>query len=853
MSKEQKQFKEKLKPFHFILLSCFLVSVMLLNSNYVNNQREAIKSEKRSEELFFKLIQKRKLENTDENTKEVCSRASDTLNEYYRTGDLSEIDLDDKPIECEDKDKSYMQTLIDLVREYADDDSSDSSNEDSGENISNDRLRNLKGELNTDKLIDYLMRVLPFVIFLVFSVLAIFGWIICCICCCCDCCCCCCCKKEGSNCKTICFIFTYVFYALVVAVSVYGLTQSKKIFVGLANTECSMLKFFGQVLDGEIKEERPKWAGISGINNLIQRLINTIEALKDSSLGKLNGGITNINTKKDIFRTNMEDAGKSFYGTDNNYKGAYSRDYRNKGIENYPLKDTYVLDIVKTFGKKEGDGYTTNSSLYLWNQEFSLVAENADDYLETAKDGFDDILGTSFGKVKSSLQDGIDNLDKITKPFTDANDEIGDILADYSESIDKYGKLSVTIVFSVLMVMNIALGVLIILIYLFSSQTCADCCCIRCLFKTCTHVLWNVLALMLILSFLIGSLLGLIGRIGGDAMSLVSYIMSEENFNSNNPLILNKIKGDAKKYIKRCIHGDGDISQELDLGNALNSFDEINNVEGNITRVINQFEEIKNQCLVYNRLSEELEKRKKITTKTALLSVQGENEAQERYPIEYETFLEIINRKLDNGIQWSIESSSTLTCSQELPPDTYYHPLSCKPINKVPSTSVDTYKYAEILKDIDDIVEYANNNNADSVRKVIDTLKVQYKEYLDGYTDVLKDFLIIIHNITDLVREYSGDDDAFSFLNGKFIGTNLKIILKYLKYSLGVDLYTVGVCLIVVGCSLALSISSTILLIVLINIELKKNQEMKRISQTQGVTEFQTNVVISNPTVNPQF
>ena len=200
MSKEQKQFKEKLKPFHFILLSCFLVSVMLLNSNYVNNQREAIKSEKRSEELFSKLIQKRKLENTNENTEEVCSRASDSLNEYYKTGDLSEIDLDDKPIKCEDKDKSYMQTLIDLVREYADDDSSDG-----GSGTSNDRLRNLKGDLDTDKLIDYLMRVLPFAVFLVFSILAIFGWIICCVCCCCDCCCCCCCKKEGSNCKTICF------------------------------------------------------------------------------------------------------------------------------------------------------------------------------------------------------------------------------------------------------------------------------------------------------------------------------------------------------------------------------------------------------------------------------------------------------------------------------------------------------------------------------------------------------------------------------------------------------------------------------------------------------------------------
>ncbi len=854
MSKEQKQFKEKLKPFHFILLSCFLVSVMLLNSNYVNNQREAIKSEKRSEELFFKLIQKRKLENTDENTKEVCSRASDTLNEYYKTGDLSEIDLDDKPIECEDKDKSYMQTLIDLVREYADDDSSDSSNEGSGENISNDRLRNLKGELNTDKLIDYLMRVLPFVIFLVFSILAIFGWIICCICCCCDCCCCCCCKKEGSNCKTICFIFTYVFYALVVAVSIYGLTQSKKIFVGLANTECSMLKFFGQVLDGEIKEERPKWAGISGIKTLLNDLIDTITRLRSDSYSSLERGINDIESKKIDFNRQMENAGKAFFtdGTYSSYKSNYKRDYNSLGIEGYPLEDVYVLDIVKKFGKKETNGYTEESQLYYWNEEYSIFAENADEYLNTAKEGFDDILENSFDDVKKALDDGKNNLDEITKPFTDAENEIGDILADYSGSIDEYGKLAVTLVFSVLMVMNIALGVLIILIYLFSSQTCADCCCIRCLFKTCTHVLWNVLSLMLILSFLIGSLLGLIGTIGGDAMSLVSYIMSEENFNSAHPLILNKIDENALKYIKRCIHGDGDISQELNLGDSLKSFGKINDVEGNITTAIQNFTTIKEQCITYTLLTEKLEKEASIDGETLLLSVQGENER--RNIILYKSFLEQINNEADNNNRWDVTSTNELTCGQSLPSGESYHPKYCQPYEKRGTQNDKFKKYSQVLKDIDDMVIYANDETkTDSVISVIKNLKTQYEIYLSGYTNVLQDFLDIIHSITELVRVYAGDDDAFSFLNGKFIGTNLKIILKYLKYSLGVDLYTVGVCLIVVGCSLTLSISSTILLIVLINIELKKNQEMKRISQTQGVTEFQTNVVISNPTVNPQF
>ena len=145
----------------------------------------------------------------------------------------------------------------------------------------------------------------PFIIFLAFGILAIIGWIVCCICCCCDCCCCCCCKKEG--CKIPCFIFTYVFYALVIAVSFYGLTQASKIFEGLSNTQCSLLKFFEQVLNGEIKTERPRWAGINGINTLLDRLIEEIRDIKADTGTSLSGGISDISTKKGNFQWKMQE------------------------------------------------------------------------------------------------------------------------------------------------------------------------------------------------------------------------------------------------------------------------------------------------------------------------------------------------------------------------------------------------------------------------------------------------------------------------------------------------------------------------------------------------------------------
>jgi len=605
------EYKEKIKSYHIFLFSCLLTSLMILNSNNVNIRKQELKSQKQSKEFFYEMMKIRKLSSGNSNTEEVCSRADDDLIDYYKTGDLSKIDLDNKPIECEDKDKSYMKTLIDIVREMSDDSSSDTGD--------GTRLRNL-GSLDTNKLVDYLMRTLPFLIFLVFGVLSIFGWIICCICCCCDCCCCCCCKKE--SCKVPCFIFTFVFYALCVAISIYGLSQSKKIFVGLANTECSILKFFGQVLDGETKQERPRWAGIDNINILLQELIVRLQSFTTDTVRDIDDQISGINTAKGTFHDQMDDAG-DYIKLASEDVNKYLRDYSDVVLENFPYRDKYVLDVVNNFGKRENPGetnyiYTQDSTLYQWNREFNTVSENADESIGNAKSGLDNIVG-QMGTIKSRLNDGIKNLNKITKPFTDAEKEFGSILGDYSGEIDKYGKMSVTIVFNVLMVINIGLAVLMLLIYFFSTKTCAGCCCMRCLFKFCTHIFWNVLSLMIILSFIIGSILGLFGRIGGDMMSLVTYIMSKDNFNDPHPLILNKIKGDAKDYIKTCIHEDGNIAARLNLGTSLNSFNDINAAELQVTTARAEFNDIKEHCYVYDSLIKKLQQEESIDGNTQLI------------------------------------------------------------------------------------------------------------------------------------------------------------------------------------------------------------------------------------------
>jgi len=374
----------------------------------------------------------------------------------------------------------------------------------------------------------------------------------------------------------------------------------------------------------------------------------------------------------------------------------------------------------------------------MWNQEFSLVAENADEYLGTAKKGFEEILNKSFTEVTKGLRDGVSNLDNVTKPFSDAEKNLGDILTDYAGPIDEYGKMGVKIVFSVPMVMNIALGVLILMIYMFSSKACADCYFIRYLFKCCTHVLWNILALMMILAFLIGSVLGILGTFGGYMMSLVLYIMSEDNFNSTNPLVLGKLN-EAKKYIQTCIHRDGDISKDLNIGDSLDSFNDINNVERNITMVQENFTRIKEQYIIYNIILNRLQDEININGTNSLLPLRGEN--SERLLITYNIILGKLNDKAVGNVRWSIESSSTQDYNQNLDSETYYHPKYCKPYNKIIGQSEEFKKYAEIFKEIEKIVTYAKDETkSDSVKKVIDTLKSNYITYLNGYSNILTEF-----------------------------------------------------------------------------------------------------------------
>ena len=827
MTLELKKISSKLKPYHIIIMSCLLATIMIINSNNVNKDRALMKENVEKDVLFRKIIggrllSERNLEvNNHENSEKVCSKGSDDLIDYYKTGDPSKIGLDDDDIKCEDKDTDYMKALIDLVRNNIGD---NKKNTDTPEN-----LRMIEEESSDDKdnIIKYGMRILPMVIFLVIGIFSIFGWIACCICNCCDCCCCCCCKKK--TCKIPCFIFTFLFYGLVVAVCLYGLTQSNKIFKGLINVECSLLKLLEQVVDGEIKQTLPRWIGISGIQELLGNLNTQINNLKDNTVENLRSQKAIIQGNKTAFTTEMN----TFENTcndDTSFRRQYEKQFSDLSKTDYNGK-TYILDIINLVGKKNSTSgeYPENTFLYALNIEYSEISERTDGYVNSSEASFNDILNSSITDVTNALNDAQNTLDDLRKPFDDINNEIGDKVTDYSDKIDKYGKLVVKLVFSILMVMNIFLGVFIALIGLCSMKACADCCFCRCLFKSALHILWNILALMMVLSFLVGSVLALVGRVGADAMSLISFVISAENFaNNNDPLLLGEL-GDAKKYLEICLHGNGSLENEFDLGDSLDYIEDIDRVFDGLNNATQTFNNIKENLPVFNRFKDQINHRKDFDTE--LFGIIGVENPNSNISVT-EALLTLNNN--DKAESWKVDGDKTKACNDvtETTPNFIFHPLKCKPIDRNWISNYDSSPLKDYAIIISSIVEMVNklgpDSDSNSFLYKVNLLEKKYHSYLDSYIDMLVFLNNTIGSLIGEIKGKVGNGQLFSFVNGKFIGINIKIILKYLKYSLGEDLYTVGICLIIVGCSLILSISSTIILNIIINIirDIERKEEL---------------------------
>jgi len=769
MSTKNKNFKPKLKSCHILLLAIILCPILISNSNSVNRRR---KLKKESE--FIQNLILRKLDFSSD-TDAICSKGSEDLKNYYLTRDDDSIGIKNDKIESEEKEK-YVDALINLV----------ASKGDTNENIK-----------------EYVMHLIPVLVILVLAILSIPGWIVLCSCSCCSCCCCCCCKK--AFCKLPFFIITAVCYAFVLGISIYGLSQSDSIFVGLADTECSILKFIDQVLSGEGENApKPYWAGIDNIQNILTQTKTNIGNVKSSYNSDLSSAKANIGSAKTNFENQLTTS--NAIAADGSY-----------------LKLTdYKLDIVIDFGTYSSSPDPSNIETFLqqWGIEFNQKASHSQTLMDNMDGKFNDLNSDS--QIDTTLNTGIERIEPIKTSIDEVKNQISSIIIDYSDTIDKYGKLAFKIVFSVLMVLDAAIAALMT-VMLFFSFSCFDkcCCCCRCLLKSLVHILWNILALLTFLTLLIGFFCTLIGTLGGDLISVVSFLVSEENLKAKEPILLTE-GGDM---LNKCINGDGDITEDLGLkdNQALKSMEDLKTYKTQLIQTKKEFNEaLTNRPNYYNDFINKFKARTEYTT-TDINLVNKDNKDDK---LNLGTYLNELNALTKNSKkeEWNIKcSQNSHSCNEKVSHDNNYciEVKSCSSDNTISTVwySDDTTLkgHAEKIDAIIDSIRYSNNGGVKSINKALELLDKQYEEFIKAENDNLDVYKNTIEQMTQIFEDVAGGDKLLSILNCKFIGKNVRVMLRYLDKSLGKSFYNVGICLTVAGVAMFVSIAFTILLNIIIN------------------------------------
>lgn len=332
------------------------------------------------------------------------------------------------------------------------------------------------------------------------------------------------------------------------------------------------------------------------------------------------------------------------------------------------------------------------------------------------------------------------------------------------------------------------------------------------------------------------------GSLGNDIIVALSVVLDKDNFGEKEYGIFDHL-GEAKDYLNKYINGNGSIVNLLNINdNQINLFNNLEALEDKINEIIFEFEDMKN-FRTYYYYQEEIESRLNFSTIPILIkdvyqiNIPIEDEKiygsqTDRY-LKFDFELEMLNTiiraqnlEFNTIEQWKLNSDSPNKCDSGVDPIFNYsefNPIKCRPLDRdwIQTTSSHALKKEATI--VSDILKFLGNANEalihNSLINILNDLKNEYNEYIDIYIKTLVEFGEILYEFSNILRQYNNnrDDYIFSFINGKVIGTNLKILTKYIKSILGTDVKTMGICLIVVGFSLALSIPFTILFIIIIN------------------------------------
>ena len=200
-----------------------------------------------------------------------------------------------------------------------------------------------------------------------------------------------------------------------------------------------------------------------------------------------------------------------------------------------------------------------------------------------------------------------ETIQNIGASIEELKDSIGKKILEVTDNVDKYGKLSLLLVFIILLIISLFQeGFVIILFYLSLKESNKKC--LSVFMKVLLNFFWNISCIISILTFLIGGFVCIISVMGNDTFKAISYLISDKNLESPSPYLF----GDSSEYLNICFNSNGDIASKLGLKSDLDKLGIIKTLTktlDNMLEKLTQRQSLSNDDYVYDELIIELNKR----------------------------------------------------------------------------------------------------------------------------------------------------------------------------------------------------------------------------------------------------
>ena len=800
--------------------------------NESNTDEEEGEEEEEEEELDDKSF--------NSNVNKICGKATKNLKNYFQTYDKSQMDLSSFSLKTIEIYPDYVEALLDIIEK--------------------------DGKLK-DNLFKYLKHAAAAGFFIILGIVSIIAWLCFSFYCCCNCCCCCCCKK--TECKTKILFLSLLFDIIIIITCLYGTISCNTMFKAFEDVECSFMKFISEISSGENRPEGVKWIGFTDIISIFDNITLKVGEIKTGKQNDLNIMFNTYLEKKENFKNSLEETYQELMDPNDPFSDIiFDPTLCFHIIQESTLNvlDVGALDILYNYGP------VTNNEKFLYklNEKYDEMTEKADSYLKSTFQSFTHIFEEN--SIDVFVEEIKKNIKELRASINKIKNKVVKYIIDYSDIIDSKGTYIVKICYISVICLSCLSGISLFTMYSTAEECCYQKCCFgKGLTKTLSHISWNLMSIVMILSFFICGVIFLVSSIGKDIIEVISVILGQQNLFSRKPLVISR---NSSNYFNVCIHGDGDLPEELGIYSkdfALFEFDELNGLMNIIDEAKSDLKETETVILTYKSQIEDRKNFKgveiydfnasfwmnledMITTFNELISTEeydmwtlGDNCSDKSFiPIPYpEDESEIQRKNLSN------EEDTPKEC---LNFDKWKN--GYKKRYEPPAVLVLDVTYNTVLKAANYYVDAVNNiTNHIKISKTITTLEeklnkieIAYNDSIDAELEALDFFNNTIYDLLSIFNNTGNDTlSLFSFLYCDFIKDNILITFKYLQNAFGGKVQAFGITFVFASFAMFFSITFTILEIVVLNVSLylqkrrKEREEQLKISLGgEKITTFET-------------